>query len=64
LYKGRRYDALLLDGYRVELDGTIYSSPSAAANAVSGHNENGWRTWRYVNPASGRVLAIDGLRRT
>jgi len=64
VYKGRKYDALLLDGWRVEFNGKVYSSPSAAAIGVSGHNENGWITWRYVDAPSGRVLPIDTLRHT
>jgi len=62
VYKGRRYDALLLDGWRVELNGTTHPSPSAAANAVSHHSENGLITWRYLDSPSGRVLAIRTLR--
>lgn len=63
VYRHKRHDATLLDGWRVQLGGKIYPSPSAAAVSVSGHPENGWRTWKYTDPKSGEVRTIDSLRR-
>jgi hypothetical protein len=46
-YKGERYAASLRkDGY-VSFDGSLYSSPSAAARAVVGRAANGWRFWSF-----------------
>lgn len=61
-YKGRVYQGLLLVGWRVQLNGRIYPSPSAAATSISGHQENGLRVWRYKDQASGEVRAIGSLR--
>jgi hypothetical protein len=63
VYKGRRYDALLLENWHVEWDGHEYKKPSPAATAVSGHQENGWQVWMYTDPATGRDTPIDKLRR-
>ena len=63
VYKHRRHDALLLEGWRVEMNGSSYSSPSAAAIAVSGNSENGWIVWKYTDPRTGQVALIDNLRR-
>lgn len=47
---------LLSDG-RVELDGVIYDRPSPAANAIVGHQMNGWGFF-LVDPASRRSLRM------
>jgi hypothetical protein len=39
---------------RVEVNGTIYNSLSAAASAVSGHASNGWVFWGLKKQASQR----------
>jgi hypothetical protein len=31
-----------------ELNGTVYSSPSAAAKSLTGGEVNGWRFWKIV----------------
>jgi hypothetical protein len=61
-YKGRRYDGLLLDHRRVQLNGKIYSSPSAAATSISDQQENGQRVWRYKDEATGEIRPIGRLR--
>ena len=61
VFKHRNNDALLLEGWRVEMDGRTFSSPSAAAVAISGNSVNGWRFWNYKNP-QGRTRIIDDLR--
>ena len=62
VYKHTRIEATLLPGWRVQLNGAVYPSPSAAAVAVSGHPENGWRTWKYQDPRTGQIRIIDSLR--
>ncbi len=62
-YKGKEYRALLLEDFRVQVNGKIYGSPAAAATAVSGHNENGWRIWRYKHEPTSEVRSIDDFRR-
>jgi hypothetical protein len=62
VYKGRRYDASLLEGWQVEMDGAVYSSPSRAAFKVTDHQENGWRVWKYLDPTTGEGIMIDRLR--
>jgi hypothetical protein len=44
------------------MNGQTYTSPSAAAIAVTGYSVNGWRFWRYRDPGSGREVPIDRLR--
>ena len=61
-YKGKKYNAELLEGWNVAINGDIYSSPSAAAISISGNNENGWRAWRYLDESSNTVQPIDRLR--
>ncbi|MHC3129233.1 MAG: DUF2924 domain-containing protein [Candidatus Bathyarchaeota archaeon] len=48
-HKGRMYEAELTDNSKVKTlhDGKEYDSLSAAARAVSGYQENGWRFWKY-----------------
>ena len=61
-YKGKRYDAKLLKGWRIKLNGKIYKSLSAAAVHISGHPENGWRMWRYIDESTNEEQPIDRLR--
>ena len=61
-YKGKIYQGQLLKGWRIQLNGKVYPSPSAAAVHISGHNENGWRMWRYMNESTNREEPIDRLR--
>lgn len=60
-YKGEFYSGQLLKGWRIQLNGEVYRSPSAAAVAISGHSEDGWRVWRYVDE-SNNDHQIDRLR--
>jgi hypothetical protein len=46
-YKGERYGASLRKDGHVSYDGTLYSSPSAAAGAVVGRAINGWHFWSF-----------------
>ncbi|MBI4303973.1 MAG: hypothetical protein HY665_06530 [Chloroflexi bacterium] len=61
-YKGKTHSGQLLRGWRIELNGRVYPSVSAAAIHISGHNENGWRSWRYFDESNGGEHAIDKLR--
>jgi hypothetical protein len=60
IYKGKRFDAQLLKGLKIEMKGEKYS-PSSAAGRISGHPENGWKVWRYVD-ANSEEQPIDKLR--
>ncbi len=61
-YKGQTYYAHLLEGWKVGYQGNVFSSPSAAAVSISGHNENGWRMWRYNDTETKKEYPIDKLR--
>jgi len=62
VYQGERHVAFLHDTGAVELDGTTYYSPSAAATSVTDYPVNGWRWWRYRDPDSGQIHEINDLR--
>ncbi|HEY0974400.1 MAG TPA: DUF2924 domain-containing protein [Solimonas sp.] len=58
-YKGQQYIALVKDGALV-MNGKRYTSPSAAAVAITGNPVNGWRFWECLLPGSVRwKLAAD-----
>lgn len=60
-YKGQRYRATLRKDGHVSYDGTLYTSPTAAAKAVVGRTVNGWRFWTF---RKGRAWVMLGdLRR-
>jgi len=48
-HEERTYEAELTDDSKVKTlhDGKEYDSLSAAASAIRGYNENGWRFWKY-----------------
>ena len=62
-HKGQLYKGQLLKGWQVAINGDIFGSPSAAAVFVSGHPENGWRMWRYIDEVTNSEQPIDRLRR-
>ncbi len=62
-HKGELYKGELLKGWRVALNGDVFNSPSAAAVFVSGHPENGWRMWRYIDEKTNTEYPIDRIRR-
>ena len=62
-YKGKLYEGSLLKGWKIKFNGKTYDSPSAAAVFISGHPENGWRMWRYIDESSSAEQPIDRLRR-
>lgn len=61
-YKGTLYNGKLLKGWRIEINGKVYNSPSAAAVHISGHSEDGWRVWRYIDKSNNEQKPIDKLR--
>ena len=61
-HKGKLYEGQLLKGWRVQLDGRHFESPSAAAVFISGYPVNGWRMWRYLDESTGKEQPIDRLR--
>ena len=61
-YRGKHIDAQLLQGWRVQLNGKVYPSPSNAAFHVSGHSENGLRVWRYIDESTGEEQPIKRLK--
>jgi 3-methyladenine DNA glycosylase Mpg len=53
-FKGQTYSATIVEaedsptGKAVEYDGKRYTSPSAAAKAITGHSINGWLFWNIM----------------
>ena len=62
-YRGKKYKAELLNGWQIAINGDIFNTPSAAAMSISGHNENGWRTWKYFDERTNTEEPIDKLRK-
>jgi len=61
-YKGKRYEAEILEDGRIKLeDDTIVNSLSKAARYISKNSENGWIIWRYKDENGGEYL-MDELR--
>jgi len=61
-YKGKMYTGKLFRGGRIEFNGKEYKSPSGGAVQISGHNENGWRMWRYIDQSTNKDEPIEKLR--
>jgi hypothetical protein len=49
-YKGCRYDAIVGDGVIENTAGNTFTSPSAAATAITKTAVNGWRFWEAKRP--------------
>ncbi|OGU24884.1 MAG: hypothetical protein A2X66_06130 [Ignavibacteria bacterium GWA2_54_16] len=62
IYKGKEYSATVDEQGRIELDGTLFNSPSAAATHVTKGPKDGWILWRYQDEG-GTWLSIDRLRK-
>ena len=58
-YKGRLYRADIKNGAWTDENGRTFSTPSAAAVAITRNNVNGWRFWEYKRPGdvSWRLMA-------
>jgi len=61
-YKGQEYIGRVQNGALV-VNGKRYSSPSAAAVAITGNAVNGWRFWECKLPDSSRWRLAASLRR-
>jgi hypothetical protein len=59
-YKGLERQAKVTES-GIEYDGTTYKSVSAAANAVTGNQVNGWRFWECRLPGQTRWTLIDEI---
>ena len=60
--KTRRVDGVLYSDCTLQVNGTRYGSPSAAATTELGYSEDGWRKWMYKD-VRGSIKPIDVLRR-
>jgi hypothetical protein len=61
-YKGKVYIARVRSDGTINYRGKIYTSPSAAATAVTKRPMDGWWTWKY-QWAPGDWIRLDELRR-
>ncbi|MBW9116621.1 DUF4357 domain-containing protein [Rhizobium cauense] len=60
-YKGKTYEAGVVDGVWMQ-NGQPQTSPSAAANAITGNSVNGWTFWEAKLPDQHRWRALASLR--
>ena len=60
-YMGRSYGAIVDNGALV-MNGKRYTSPSAAAVAITGNPVNGWRFWECRLPGTDTWRLIANLR--
>ena len=60
-YKGQQYLAKIENGKWVGLDGLEFTSPSAAASAITGTTVNGWRFWEAKRPGDRGWRRLDIL---
>jgi hypothetical protein len=61
-YKGGTFAAEIRDGCWIGGDGTVRTSPSAAAGAISNTNVNGWRFWHAQLPGDPSWRRLDELK--
>lgn len=61
-YKGQLHRAIVKNG-ALEMNGRRYSSPSAAAVAITGNAVNGWRFWECLQPGTAKWRLLADLRR-
>lgn len=62
MYSGTMHHAEINDG-AIVYKGDQYTSPSAAAGAVTGTSVNGWKFWECKLPGHTSWQLIDNLRR-
>lgn len=60
-YKGRMFNARIIDGRWVDEEGKEHSSPSSAAGAITGTTVNGLRFWEGRRPDLGVWHRLDTL---
>lgn len=61
IYKGVPYIAEIKDGDWVSIDGSVHTSPSSAASAITGNNVNGLRFWEALLPGDEIWRKLDAL---
>ncbi len=61
-YKGQQYTGMVQNGALV-LNGKRFSSPSAAAVAITGNPVNGWMFWECLTPGTTKWKTIADLRK-
>lgn len=61
-YKGQQYSAVVDNGGLL-LNGERFTSPSAAAVAITDNPVNGWRFWECLLPGTSRWKTIATLRK-
>jgi hypothetical protein len=59
--KNKYYYATAREDGIILYDNKIYNSPSHAARAITNHESNGWRIWRYERTV-GEWVALRELR--
>lgn len=60
-YKGKSYFAKIAGGKWFDENGHEQTSPSSAANAITGTTVNGWRFWEAKRPGDPGWLRLDVL---
>ncbi|MDE2403846.1 MAG: DUF4357 domain-containing protein [Sphingomonadales bacterium] len=61
IYKGKAFTAQIANGKWIDAKGTSFTSPSAAASAITGNNVNGLRFWEGRLPSSQNWCRLDLL---
>lgn len=61
-YRGHTHSAMVKDGKLELSDGRRFSTPSAAAMAITKGNVNGWRFWKCRLPGSSTFVPVERLR--
>lgn len=59
---GDDFVAEVLEDGRLRAEGQDFRSPTAAANALRGSNNNGWTAWRVDR--GGRMVSLAEIRRS
>ena len=62
IYKGQTYTAEIQNGRWVDASGETRTSPSQAADKITGKSYNGWRFWQVKRPADETWRLLDDLR--
>ena len=60
-HKGKGYSASIRGGQWVAENGQKFTSPSAAASAITQNNVNGWRFWQAKRPSDSEWRNLDAL---
>ncbi len=60
-YKGQLHEAEIINGKWSNGDGRTHRSPSAAAQAITRTNVNGWRFWQAKRPSDTEWRLLDAL---